>query len=94
MNMPQLLSLGIMVFVLSLVPVAGVIISAIPMMFIGYSVGGLRYVFYIVIMLVVVHALEAYVLNPKFMASRTELPMFYTFVVLFVAEHLFWCLGA
>lgn len=89
MGMPQLLSLGIMIFVLSLVPVAGVIISAIPMLFIGYSVGGLRYVIYIIVMLLVVHALEAYVLNPKFMASRTELPMFYTFVVLFVAEHIF-----
>lgn len=89
MGMPQLLSLGIMVFVLSLVPVAGVIISAIPMMFIGYSVGGVKYIIYIIVMLAVVHALEAYVLNPKFMASRTELPMFYTFVVLFVAEHLF-----
>lgn len=89
MHMPQLLSLGIMVFILSLVPVAGVIISAIPMIFIGYSVGGIRYIIYIIVMLVVVHALEAYVLNPKFMASRTELPMFYTFVVLFVAEHLF-----
>ena len=40
-------------------------------------------------MLCVVHALEAYVLNPKLMSSRTELPIFYTFVVLYVSEHLF-----
>ena len=39
-------------------------------------------------MIMVIHALEAYVLNPKFMSSRTELPIFYTFVVLLVAEHL------
>lgn len=89
MQMPQLISLAVMIFILSLVPVAGVIISAIPMSFIAYSDGGIRLVIYVLIMLLVVHALESYVLNPKFMSSRTELPIFYTFVVLLVAEHLF-----
>ena len=74
---------------MSMIPVAGVIISAIPMMLIGYTVGGVKYIIYIIIMLCVVHALEAYVLNPKLMSSRTELPIFYTFVVLYVSEHLF-----
>lgn len=35
----------------------------------------------------IIHAIEAYVLNPKFMSSKTELPIFYTFLVLLVAEH-------
>lgn len=89
MHMPQIIALGLMVFILSLIPVAGVIISLIPLSIIAYSVGGLRYVIYIFIMIMVIHALEAYVLNPKFMASKTELPIFYTFLVLLVAEH-FW----
>ncbi|NRE04462.1 hypothetical protein DBN73_17895, partial [Enterococcus faecalis] len=29
------------------------------------------------------------VLNPKFMSSKTELPIFYTFVILLVSERLF-----
>ncbi|WP_428980928.1 AI-2E family transporter [Limosilactobacillus alvi] len=89
MHMPQIFALGLMVFILSLVPVAGVIISLIPLSMVAYSVGGFRYVVYIIIMILVIHALEAYVLNPKFMSSRTELPIFYTFVVLLVSEHLF-----
>ena len=89
LHMPQLISLAVMIFILSLVPVAGVIISAVPMSFIAYSDGGVRLVIYVLVMLLVIHALESYVLNPKFMASRTELPIFYTFVVLLVAEHLF-----
>ncbi|PTM21964.1 AI-2E family transporter [Lactobacillus sp. PFC-70] len=89
MQMPQLPTLAIMIFVLSLVPVAGVIVSIIPLAMLGYSVGGYRYIIYILIMIVVVHTLEAYVLNPKFMASRTELPIFYTFVVLLAGEQLF-----
>lgn len=88
MKMPQIFALGLMVFVLSLIPVAGVIISLVPLSLIGYQVGGLRDVIYILVMILVIHALEAYILNPKFMSSRTELPIFYTFVVLLVAEHL------
>ena len=89
MHMPQILALALMVFVFSLVPVAGVIISLIPLSMVGYSVGGIRDVIYIIIMIIAIHALESYVLNPKFMSSRTELPIFYTFVVLLVSEKLF-----
>ena len=89
MQMPQLPTLAIMIFILSLIPVAGVIVSIIPLAILGYSVGGFRYIVYILVMIVVVHALEAYVLNPKFMSSRTELPIFYTFVVLLAGEQLF-----
>lgn len=88
-HLPQLFSLALLIFVMSLVPVAGVIISAIPMTMIAYSDGGIRDVIYVLVMLVIIHALESYVLNPKFMSSKTELPIFYIFVVLFVSERLF-----
>ena len=87
MRMPQIIALGLMVFIFSLIPVAGVIISLIPLSLVAYSVGGLRYVIYIFIVIMIIHAIEAYILNPKFMASKTELPIFYTFVVLLVGEH-------
>ncbi|MEK1381208.1 AI-2E family transporter [Limosilactobacillus fermentum] len=89
MKMPQIFALGLMVFILSLVPVAGVIISLVPLSMVGYSVGGIRYIVYLIIVILVIHMIESYILNPKFMSSRTELPIFYTFVVLLVSEHLF-----
>ena len=89
MKMPQIFALGLMVFILSLVPVAGVIISVVPLSMVGYSVGGIRYIVYLIIVILVIHMIESYILNPKFMSSRTELPIFYTFVVLLVSEHLF-----
>ncbi len=89
MKIPQLDTLVVMVFILSLIPVAGVIISAVPMSMVAYTDGGLKDVVYVLIMLLVIHALESYVLNPQFMSSRTNLPIFYTFVVLFVSEHIF-----
>lgn len=89
MKMPQIFALSLVVFICSLVPVAGVIISTIPLGLVAYSVGGFRDVIYIIIMIIVIHTLEAYVLNPKFMASQTDLPIFYTFIILLVSEH-FW----
>lgn len=89
MGFHQLPSLGLMVFCFSLIPVAGVIISCVPLSFIAYSQGGLNDLIFVLVMILVIHLLEAYVLNPKFMSSRTELPIFYTFVILLVAERLF-----
>ncbi|RYL95009.1 AI-2E family transporter [Sporolactobacillus sp. THM7-4] len=89
LHFPQLFSLILMVFVLSLIPVAGVIISLIPLCIIGYTIGGIQDVIYMVLTILVVHAVEAYVLNPKLMSAKTELPVFYTFVVLIFSEHFF-----
>jgi len=88
MKMPGIIALAVMVFLMSLIPVAGVIISMIPLSFVAYSVDGIRYVVYIVIMIIVIHLIETYFLNPQFMSSMTHLPIFFTFVVLIVSEEL------
>jgi predicted PurR-regulated permease PerM len=89
MGFPHLFGLSIMVFFLGLIPVAGVIISLVPLCLIAFSIGGIMKVIYVLIMIAVVHAVEAYVLNPKFMSSKTNLPVFYTFIVLIAGEHFF-----
>ncbi|WP_300559667.1 AI-2E family transporter [Companilactobacillus sp.] len=88
MKMPGVIALAAMVFILSLIPVAGVIISLIPLSFVAYSVDGFKYVVYIIIMVIVIHMIETYFLNPQFMSSMTHLPIFFTFVVLIVSEEL------
>lgn len=89
MKMPNIPSLAIMVFLLSLIPVAGALISVVPLAIIAYTVSGLQGVITIIIMIILIHLLETYVLNPRFMSSRTKLPVFFTFVVLMVGEWLF-----
>lgn len=84
----QLPTLAIMIFFLSLIPVAGVIFSCIPLALIAYSTGGIQMVVYVLILIIAVHCVEAYVLNPQFMSSRTNLPIFYTFVILLLSERL------
>lgn len=87
LGFPQLIGLGIMIFFLGLIPVAGVIISLVPLSMIGYSIGGISTVIAVLVMIAIIHALESYVLNPKFMSAKTNLPTFFTFIVLLFSEH-------
>ena len=89
LDFPQLGGLSIMIFILGLIPVAGVIISLIPLAIIAYSIGGLIKVLYIGIAIMIIHGIEAYILNPNLMSSKTNLPVFYTFIVLIFSEHFF-----
>ena len=89
LDFPQLGGLSIMIFVLGLIPVAGVIISLIPLAIIAYSIGGMITVLYVGIAIMIIHGVEAYILNPNLMSSKTNLPVFYTFIVLIFSEHFF-----
>jgi len=87
MGFHQVIGLGFMIFILGLIPVAGVLISLIPLSIIAFKLGGVIKILYVLGMIVVLHAIEAYFLNPKLMSIKTKLPVFFTFVVLLLAEH-------
>jgi predicted PurR-regulated permease PerM len=87
MGFPQVFGLGLMIFTLGLIPVAGVIISLIPLVIVAFNVGGFTKVLAVLIMILVIHAIEAYILNPQLMSSKTALPMSLVFIILLVGEH-------
>ncbi|MBU3100338.1 MULTISPECIES: AI-2E family transporter [Clostridium] len=87
MGFPQLFALAFMIFILSLVPVAGVFISLIPLCLIAFKIGGVVKVLFVLIMIFIIHAIESYILNPKFMSDTTHLPIFFTFATLIISEH-------
>lgn len=87
MGFPQILGLGLMIFVFSLIPVAGTIASLIPLVIIAYKVGKVVKVIYVLILIALLHGFESYVLNPKFMSDKTELPVFLVFITLLISEH-------
>lgn len=89
MQFPNLATLWFMILCLSLIPVAGVIISLIPLSIIAFKIGGITKVVYVLIMIAAIHALESYFLNPKLMSSKIETPIFITFVILLISEHFF-----
>jgi predicted PurR-regulated permease PerM len=87
LGFPQIAGLGAMIFLLGLIPVAGVIISLVPLCIIAFNIGGIGKVIAVILMICLIHALEAYVLNPKLMSDRTELPVCFIFIILLVGEH-------
>ncbi|WP_242966772.1 AI-2E family transporter [Desulfosporosinus sp. FKA] len=89
LGFPQVLGLSFMIFILGLIPVAGVIISLIPLGIIAFTIGGLTKVVYVLVMIAALHALESYVLNPQLAATKMKLPIFFTFMILIIGEHFF-----
>ena len=87
MGFHQIIGLGFMIFILGIIPVAGVIISLIPLSIIAFKLGGLIKVLYMIVLITVLHVIGAYFLSPKLMAAKTKVPVFFTLVVLIVAEH-------
>jgi predicted PurR-regulated permease PerM len=44
-------------------------------------------------MIAVVHAIEAYYLNPRIVSSYVHIPVFVTFIILLLSEHFFGLIG-
>jgi len=86
MGFPYIMVLSIMIFILGLIPVAGVFISLVPLTIIAFNVGGIIKVIEVLIMIAVIHMVEAYFLNPKLMSRRTSLPVSLVFVVLIISQ--------
>jgi predicted PurR-regulated permease PerM len=85
---PQLLGLTIMIFFMGLIPVAGVFISLVPLSIIAIKIGGLVKVLHVLIIVFIVHAMENYILNPKLYSLKMKLPIFFSFAILIISEHM------
>jgi predicted PurR-regulated permease PerM len=81
-----LLALWFIVFIFSFVPVFGVIVSSVPIMILGFVMGGFPMALQVLLLIIVVHFIEAYFLNPNIYASRAKLPITIAFVALVVGE--------
>jgi predicted PurR-regulated permease PerM len=88
LRFPSLFALALFVFLLSMIPVAGAIISAIPLVMLGLVVGGIKTAILVVLLIAIVHSIEAYYLNPRLLSHKTELPAFLVFLILITGEHL------
>lgn len=86
-HFPNVVGLFFIIFLLGMIPVAGVIISLVPLSIIAYTVGGFDYIVGMLVLIAILHALESYVLNPQLMSHKTKLPVFITFLILILSEH-------
>lgn len=93
-HFPYILTLWIFVFLLSFIPVLGTFISSIPLIIIAYTmVWWVNAVIAVILLVAIVHAIEAYYLNPKIVSSFIEVPVSLTFIILLVSEHFMWFAG-
>ncbi len=85
---PYLLALGFITFLTSFVPILGVFISGIPILFAGVvEYPGWGIVIAILTMLFVIHIIEGYFLNPRIVGQSLKIPAPIIFIILFVSEH-------
>ena len=88
---PFLYTIAIIVFICWFIPVLGTFISSIPILLIWYTTyQDISIIFAVVSLIAFVHAVEAYYLNPKIVASYTKLPLSLTFLILILSEHFMW----
>jgi predicted PurR-regulated permease PerM len=89
LGLPSIALLVMIVFVCSYIPILGMIISTIPAAFLSFKLGGLPHVLWLVAAIMIIHAIEAYMLNPLIYGRHLRLHPVAVLVILIVAEHLF-----
>ena len=89
MGLPNLLVLSTIVFFCSFIPVAGVFISSTPICIVAMSHYGFGTMLVAIAMILIVHFIEAYFLNPKIYGTRLRMNPVLTLIILTICGKLF-----
>lgn len=81
--------LSVIVFLFSFVPVAGVFISSIPICLIALQVSGVTTMFIAIGLIVVIHMIEGYILNPRIYGQRMKINPVIVLIILTIGGKLF-----
>lgn len=89
LGVPSLAVLSMIVFLCSFIPVLGVFISTIPIVLVAINSGGLNLAILTVLMVIIIHAIEAYGLNPMIYGKHLKINPVFVLIILFVGHHSF-----
>lgn len=89
LRIPLTAMLSVVVFVCSFVPVLGVLISTTPIVLVALNAGGFGLSLAAIALVVIVHAVEAYLLNPLIYGKHLKLNPVLTLIILYVSYHAF-----
>ncbi|WMP18467.1 AI-2E family transporter [Thiothrix lacustris] len=81
--------LAVLVFLFSFVPVAGVFISSVPICLIALNTGGANLMLLSIGMIIVIHLVEGYLLNPLIYGARLRVNPVIVLIILTVGGKLF-----
>ncbi|MDR2460009.1 MAG: AI-2E family transporter [Deltaproteobacteria bacterium] len=80
--------LAVIVFSCGLIPVLGVFISSVPIILVSINVGGLSMLWASLSLIVIIHIIEAYVLNPRIVSAVLRINPVITLIILYIAHSL------
>jgi predicted PurR-regulated permease PerM len=89
LDIPLVAMLSVIVFVCSFVPVLGVFISTTPIVLVALNAGGPLLSIAAIALVIVIHAIEAYLLNPLIYGRHLKLNPVFTLIILYVGYHVF-----
>ena len=89
LDIPLVAMLSVIVFVCSFVPVLGVFISTTPIVLVALNTGGPPLSLAAIALVIVIHAIEAYLLNPIIYGRHLKLNPVLTLIILYVGYHAF-----
>jgi predicted PurR-regulated permease PerM len=89
LDIPLVAMLSVIVFACSFIPVLGVFISTTPIVLVALNAGGPMLSLYAIGLIVLIHAVEAYLLNPMIYGRHLKLNPVLTLIILYVAYHAF-----
>jgi predicted PurR-regulated permease PerM len=89
LDIPLVAMLSVIVFFCSFVPVLGVFISTTPIVLVALNAGGPGLSLAAIGLVIVIHAIEAYLLNPIIYGRHLKLNPVLTLIILYVGYHAF-----
>jgi len=89
LDLPALALLGAIVFFCSYIPIFGMIMSTVPAALLAFRTQGFSAVLWVVMIVVIIHAIEAYGINPLVYGKHLKLHPIMIIVILLIGEHVF-----
>ena len=81
--------LSTVVFFCGLIPVLGTFISSAPIVLVAINTTGPGHALWAIVMILIVHTIETYVLNPRIVAAMFKISPVITLMILYVGHKLF-----
>jgi len=81
--------LSTVVFFCGLIPVLGTFISSAPIVLVAINTSGPGHALWAIAMILAVHTIETYILNPRIMAAMFKISPVVTLMILYVGHKLF-----
>ncbi len=88
-EVPNIALIMTIVFLCGFIPILGTFISSVPILIFGIQTGGLITAFKLIVLIAIVHAFEAYVLNPKITGNVLHVHPILVLILLLVGERFF-----